>query len=124
MRDVEATADQWDHFAKIVRSRRESLGLTQKEVAERSHGMLSAQVLQLVEGAKRARYRRRSLLGLMRVLGWSDESLERTLAGENPEARSAGQASKAVEDALAEIRSGVGHLERALADRANDPAGR
>lgn len=112
MRDVEATGEQWAHFARIVRSRRESLGLTQKDVCDREDRVSTA-VLEKIERARGTKYRRRGLLGLMAVLRYTDASIERILAGQEPEERAQEDFAALVWD----LRRRVEELERAAERR-------
>lgn len=121
MSTVGADGEAWKRFAAQVKARRTKLGLTQAEVVERSERLLSVPVLQVIEGAKRDRFKRRTLLGLARALEWTDDSPDLILAGGEPAARRDGDD---VLEALDDIKAGLGRLERALAARRSEPNGR
>lgn len=72
----------WQRLAKYAARRRAELGLTQIEVAQR--GPLSLDRVQAIEGGKSARYRLGTLVALERALGWTEGSVERILAGGEP----------------------------------------
>jgi hypothetical protein len=72
----------WQRLAKYAARRRAELSLTQIEVAQR--GPLSLDRVQAIEGAKSSRYRLGTLVALERALDWTEGSVERILAGGEP----------------------------------------
>lgn len=79
---VSASGD-WNRLATLVQERREELGRTQEEIA--ADGGPSTTTLTNVEGARAAEYRPKTLRKLEVALGWTRGSVERVLAGGDPE---------------------------------------
>ena len=77
--------EDWERVARVVATRRRSLGLSQDDVAEASGGTISKPVLSLVENARQSSYKPRTLAGLERALRWRPGSIDRILAGLDPE---------------------------------------
>lgn len=75
--------DDWEAVAAAVERRRLALGLTQRQAAER--GSVAIQTWNLIEGGGRTSYRALTIAGVCRALGWSDDSIDRILRGEEPE---------------------------------------
>ena len=80
----------WTELAEIVKARRDQMGLTQDDVANRANTRMDNQVLstatiRIIEAAKRTGYRPRTLIGLARALDWPDDAVPRLLAGAAPD---------------------------------------
>lgn len=114
---IEGTQHQWAHVAAIVKEFREAMGLTQAETVERAGGMLSVPVLQNIEGAKKLRYRRRSLIGAARALGWTDDSIERALKGGEPLLRASVYGGDELSEAFDAVRTALDRLQSVLVER-------
>lgn len=69
----------WERLARLVKGRRNALGLTQKSVAG-----VSEPWLRRVEHAASASYRPDKLAALCRGLGWTPDSWKHVVAGEDP----------------------------------------
>lgn len=78
------TTDEWQTVAQRVLHRREDLGLTRQQAVFNSDGAISLATWSNVEKAVNPPYRRSSLMAICRVLGWSPDSVERILNGEEP----------------------------------------
>lgn len=78
----EADADGWARVAAAVLARRVQLGLTQEDAAER--GGLSATTWRLLENRAQSSYRRLTLAGVERALGWAAGSIAALLDGRDP----------------------------------------
>lgn len=76
--------DDWPRFGSLVRTRRETLRLTQHEAVTRADGGISLATWRNIETATNPPYRRSSLLAVCRVLRWSPDSIEDMLAGGGP----------------------------------------
>lgn len=83
----------------IVRARRELLGLTQDDVPS-----ASSSTVRKIENGTADRFRRSSIVGYMRALGWPADAMERLTAGADPsslaEEAPAAERRTPVEDAL------------------------
>lgn len=75
--------DDWDNLARAVRRRRTDLGLTQADLAARDN-QLSVATLRRIEAAAATSYRDLQLAALARALGWTSDTVDRLLAGEQP----------------------------------------
>lgn len=73
----------WGRLGRLVRERREDLGLTQAEV--HAVGGPSPATLYLIESGQRDSYRPRVLRALERAIQWRATSVQRVLAGGHPE---------------------------------------
>lgn len=74
-------------FAEIVRERRENLGLSLREAAEKTDGAVSATNWKNLENGTRpvTSARRRTLLGVCRALEWPDSAIDDLRAERWPE---------------------------------------
>jgi hypothetical protein len=72
----------WSRLARIVRERREDLGITQEQVA--GNGGPSTATLRLIEGAAQETYRAKSLRQLEIGLRWMPGSVRSVLNGGDP----------------------------------------
>lgn len=70
------------HLASRVEARRRELGMTPTELADAT-GLSAAALLNLRNGEIR-RYQERLTLPLTRVFGWSPDSIDRLLNGDEP----------------------------------------
>lgn len=116
----------WMRLSRAVRDRREELGLTQNEAANRSEGGVSLATWRNIETGFRPPWRRAGLLAVCRVLGWTPESIERILAGEGPEAVKLLTPSQedrllALERQLAELRAELRATREEPDDQSNGP---
>lgn len=104
---------------QAVRERRDAIPLTVREAA--AIAGVSDTTWGNVESGKPSN--RRTRLGVCRALGWSDDSFDRLLAGEDPaEAAEAADQSPAVSD---DLRTAVRELTEAVRElRADLRAGR
>jgi hypothetical protein len=101
-------------LAEAVKARRRELGLTQKAVVARSKenggAGLSEQTLRFIEQAKPSDRRVGTKHGLCWALRWTDDSVDRVLAGGEPVER---RASDLVKPAAADDPPANGHgIER------------
>lgn len=71
-------------IARAVRERRAELGLSQEQASRASGGMISTANLRVVEGAGRATFRPKSLIGIARALSWPADAVARLADGEDP----------------------------------------
>ena len=112
------TAEDWKRVAATVRHRRAELGLSQEEAASASEGMISSANWRVIEGAGRTKYRPSSLIGVARALGWSDDSVERILAGGPPliNAPTSGDFG-ALYDAMNPEQAAIRRLQQTVADQ-------
>lgn len=78
------TTEDWGRVAAAIKARRMALALRQEEATARSGGMVSRAVWSNLERAVQDTYRERTLIGVCRVLGWSDDSIDRILRGDDP----------------------------------------
>lgn len=74
--------EAWTRLAGAVRARRDELGLKQVELAERAG--LSEPTVRVIEGARRSSYQRSTLRALATALGWTPDSADRVLRGDQP----------------------------------------
>lgn len=72
----------WHVVGAAIRARREELGLSQKAAAEA--GGLSEPTWSTIERSASDSYRRQTVVGVCRALGWTLDSIDRLLAGEEP----------------------------------------
>lgn len=107
-RVVHGGRDAWQRVAEQVIARRLRLGLTQAEVADRSGGGVSLPVVQVAEGARQPNdtMALRTARALSRALGWTDDSVERIVAGGEPVDASA----LAADPVAAELHALVGEV--------------
>lgn len=100
-------------IARAIRERRASLGLSQEEAARASGGMISTANLRVFEGAGRASFRDKSLIGVARAMRWPADAVAQIAAG--ADWRSLGSVAGDVDP----VRSGptAGSVELATADR-------
>lgn len=71
-------------LATAIRERRAALGLSQEQAARASGGMVSTANLRVFEGAGRATFREKSLIGVARAMSWPPDAIARIAAGEDP----------------------------------------
>ena len=71
-------------IARALRERRASLGLSQEAAALASGGMISTANLRVFEGAGRATFRQKSLIGVARAMRWPADAIARIAEGEDP----------------------------------------
>lgn len=110
---VERGGDAWRRVGDAIRARRTELRLTQKEAARA--GGLSEPVWNVIEGARQTNYRLDTLHGVTRALGWSADSIDRILAGDEPTVQTRGLVPLADAGAeVAELRARVELLESGL----------
>lgn len=72
-------SDPWVRVAEEVQRRRLQLNLTQEEAARRSDGRISRATWQKVESALGQSYSARTVMGICRALGWTDDSIHRVM---------------------------------------------
>lgn len=105
-------ADGWARVAHAVVRRRVHLGLTQEEASGRAG--LSATTWRLLENEVQTRYRRLTLAGVERALGWAPGSIDAILAGDEPsvtdDGRGPATATPADDDAIVRLRGKVARL--------------
>lgn len=77
-----ASVERSQHLADAVEARRKALGLTVSDLQERTG--LSGQALLNVRRGDVRRYQERLTVPLTRSLGWTSDSIERLLAGQDP----------------------------------------
>lgn len=83
---VEAPLERWREVGRLVLDRRTRLGLGQEELALRTDRLASRSIVTTLERATKTSYKRRSLIGVARGLGWNDDAIENFLAdGTAPE---------------------------------------
>lgn len=126
----------WQRLADTVRSRRAELGVTQDQACELSRGTISRPTWSKLESppdTPRSAMATRSLNAAARVLGWTYDSCERVLLGQEPivrrsdeaelsfqvwsteqQQRSLVLAQEEAEPRLAEIEARMSSLELAL----------
>lgn len=76
------TDEAWRRLAGAVRARRDELGFTQAELAVESG--VSEPTIRVIETARRGSYQRATLRAIAQALGWTPDSLDRILRGEEP----------------------------------------
>lgn len=74
-----APIEKWEVVGDRVRQRRFELRLNAGEL-----GGVSASTVSSIETKKKTTYETRKLMDLARALGWTDDSIERLLAGAEP----------------------------------------
>jgi len=77
----------WTEIGQLVKARRDQLGLTQQDVANRANERMGNQVLstanlRIIEMAGRGSYRVRTMIGLARALDWPDNAIDLLLERE------------------------------------------
>lgn len=82
--NFEAGRDRWQVVADAMRDRREELGITQQEAIQRSEARVSSSTWSNLERAAKTSYERSKLRAVCRALGWSSDSIERIIAGQEP----------------------------------------
>jgi hypothetical protein len=84
-RRLSGSQAQWDAVAELVVERRQRLGIGQDDVVALSDNTVSKSVISLVENGRQLAYASRTMAGLARGLGWTADSIERILRGEEPD---------------------------------------
>lgn len=74
----------WAQVARLVRTRREALNLTQHDAVVASEGSISLATWRNIETGANTSYRSSSLIAVCRALGWTPDSIERILGGDDP----------------------------------------
>lgn len=77
--------NSWEKVARLVRHRRESLGMTQEQAAQSTYGLVSTANWRVVERGSPHKYRMGTLMGVAMALGWHADSIAFILAGGEPE---------------------------------------
>jgi transcriptional regulator with XRE-family HTH domain len=90
------TPRTWEQVGDLIRRRRDALGLTREATVEKANRLvgsasLSTANVTILEKGRRDSYRPRTLIGIARALDWSDDAVERLLAGVDPEEVEVGQ---------------------------------
>jgi transcriptional regulator with XRE-family HTH domain len=81
---MENDVGDWAAVGREVQARRIELDLTQDEAARRSDGRVSRVTWGRIENAASKSYSARTLVGVCRALGWSDDSVHRIFRGLEP----------------------------------------
>ena len=81
----------WAEVGRLVRQRRDRLGLTQNEVVTRAADIngersISTATINIIERGARDDYRRQTLIALARALDWPDDAVDRLRAGDDLDA--------------------------------------
>lgn len=79
-----APPDRWQAVAEAMKARRDELGITQTEALVRSDGRVGGSTWSHLETAHKTSYDRSKLRAVCRALGWSIDSIERIVAGQDP----------------------------------------
>lgn len=74
--------ETWERLAERIRERRLELGLTQTQLARDAQA--SDRTIGALERAEQARYHAATLRSVAVALGWTPDSVERILAGDEP----------------------------------------
>lgn len=110
--------NDWRRLAEAVARRRVELGrITQAELAHRAD--LSVDRIQAIEGAKKDRYRKTTLLALETALDWEPGSVTAVLAGRDPvpKGRQVPSNAELGEDLLRQIDELQAVIDRRLGQR-------
>lgn len=79
---VTATNEQWLNVSSAMQRRLDELGISQADAAAK--GRTSPASWGLMQNAKQASYMRSTVLAVCRGLGWTPDSIDRLLNGEEP----------------------------------------
>lgn len=111
----------WERVADAVVKRREALGLTAAQVVERG-GDLSTSLLSLIENHHQDVYLARKLAAVCRALGWTPDSIERILAGDEPVEATASDkpARQSVDERLRTLERRLGITQADVASKTNE----
>jgi transcriptional regulator with XRE-family HTH domain len=80
----EAPEERWRILAEAIKDRRDEIGITQAEGVMRAGGSVGSSTWSLLERGQKSGYERSKLRAVSRALGWSADSLERIIAGQEP----------------------------------------
>lgn len=105
---------RWKDVGRVLRSRREQLGLAQHDLAAR--GGPSAATVRYAENGQAGPYRMTTILAFERALEWEPGSFMRTLEGGDPKtAKPEAPVNDAVTAALARLEEGLKRLPDQIA---------
>ena len=105
----------WHDVGDAVRARRETLGLTQVELAQAAN--VSDSTIRVLETARRTSYRRGNLRAIARALGWPDDAIDRIRAGRPPDEELGEPVRLSTEDRIARLEAELRDLRALLAER-------
>lgn len=108
---LEGMDHDWPAIGRVIRERRESLGLAQ------GAGGVSAATWRKVEKAVDPPYRRATLVGIARALGWPDDAVDRIAAGRPPDELLVEPDERPLTDRLAALEAEVARLRAELGAR-------
>ncbi len=103
-----ADAPAWDRVGHLIRSRRAELDLTQDDLG------VSKAVASALENGRQTSYSTRTLARVARALGWTPDSIDRILAGGDPQATT-GQAHDDGHQVDADVASAILELQARVA---------
>lgn len=95
------TDEPWKRLAGLVRARRDELGASQAEVGASSK--TSERTVRLIEKAARSSYHASTLRSVSLALGWTPNSADRILHGEEPEL-----AEPSIDDRISALEARLG----------------
>jgi transcriptional regulator with XRE-family HTH domain len=114
-------AKDWRAVADAINTRMEQLGLSQKELSERSK--VSTATLRLMQQGADASRSATTLAAVSTALGWKADHLEDVAAGRpvsGGDARDVHEEVQALRDEVAELRSGLESLAAKVARISKD----
>lgn len=82
---ISGTSEEWQRVAVAVAGRRHELGYTVAEICGSVENRISDATWSKLESGRGPSMSRRALNVASRALGWSSDSIERILAGQEPE---------------------------------------
>lgn len=102
----------WRRLAGAVRARRDELGLKQVELATKAG--ISEPTVRVIEGARRRSYQKATLRALSQALGWTPDSADRILEGQDPEP--SGEDVPSASEEMARLREELQALRSEVAE--------
>lgn len=103
----------WKRVAERVRVRRDDeLGLSQEQLAAKAD--IGTATIRKIETAAQDRYNRSTLRQLTRALGWTPDSIDRILEGQDPEP--AGEDAPPASEEMARLRNELQALRDEVAE--------
>lgn len=106
----------WERLAKLVRARRKQLRMTQAQLGAESG--TSEPTVRHLEAQVRQTFSDDTLIAISKALGWSPDSIDRVLAGNEPvvDAGLAGGYERERDEDIRELLATVAALERRVAE--------